>query len=715
MSIHNNLSPRALGHVWRPTRLATRLMVVIVATLMPALVAAFAWLSAHSYQGVQEVVRAELTVQTAITASNAAAALAFENATEAQNVLQSLQLSPHVMSATLFSNNGNALASFDKRTRVPTAGKAQAPAERLFHIEVPVAAGADVMGRMEVRGHFDTLRAGFMADLGNFVAALLLVMVASGALAWVLLVRVTQPVQALASLMDRIAAKRDYSLRAPVRGRDEIARLSQHFNTMLQRVEQHDAHLSAELLQRQTAEREYAELAYCDTVTGLPNRRFFTEELERHVQQAARGGPSFALLFIDLDNFKGVNDTLGHAAGDQLLRELASSLRGAVRAEDKVCRLGGDEFAMLLSGAGDGRPIARLVDQVSIAARHGVALQGAEVTVSASIGVAIYPHAGTDAGTLLRNADTAMYHAKLNGKNRSVVFSPELLHVVTRDFFIRSALPYAIAKREFQLHYQPIVDLQTGQVVKFEALLRWRSASSPGGEVGNIPPNDFIPIAEETGAIVAIGDWVVEEACSQLAQWKAQGIAVTVAVNVSARQLREPAFPQRVAAALMRHGVMAHELELELTESQLLGFDDVTTRALAELEGLDLRLIIDDFGAGFSSLAYLSRLSIDGIKIDRVLTDDLGRSQGRAVAAAILAMSRSLGLGVVAEGVETPEQANILRELGVQHAQGWLFGRPQPAPQAALMLLAPSPAGAAAAAARRPPNTPGVATLAVRT
>jgi diguanylate cyclase len=693
MSIHNNLSPRALGRVWRPTRLATRLMVVIVATIMPAWVMAFGWLSAHSYHGVQEVVRAELAVQTAITASNAAAALVFENASEAQNVLQSLRLSPHVVSATLFANAGHAVASFDKRSAEPPQARLSKLPEQLFRIELPVAAGGDVIGRIEVRGHFDTLRAGFLANLGSLVAALLLVVVVTSTVAWVLLVRVTQPVQALASLMDRIATQRDYSLRAPVRGQDEIARLSLHFNTMVQRVEQHEAHLSAELVQRQTAEREYAELAYCDTVTGLPNRRFFTEELERHVQQAAQGGPGFALLFIDLDNFKGVNDTLGHAAGDQLLRELATSLRAAVRAEDKVCRLGGDEFAMLLTGASDGRPsaIARIVDQVAIAARHGVALQGAEVAVSASIGVAIYPHAGTDAGTLLRNADTAMYHAKLNGKNRSVVFSPELLQVVTRDFFIRSALPHAIAKREFELHYQPIVDLQTTHIVKFEALLRWRSASSPGGEVGNIPPNDFIPIAEETGAIVAIGDWVVEEACRQLALWKAQGRAVTVAVNVSGRQLREVAFPQRVAAALQRHGVLPHELELELTESQLLGFDDVTTKALAELEALDLRLIIDDFGAGFSSLAYLSRLSIDGIKIDRVLTDDLGRSQGRAVAAAILAMSRSLGLGVVAEGVETPEQASILRGLGVQHAQGWLFGRPQPAAQAELLLRASQP------------------------
>jgi diguanylate cyclase (GGDEF)-like protein len=662
--------------------------------LTPALVMAFAWLSSHTYRGVQDVVRAELAVQSAITASNAAAALAFENASEAQTVLQSLRLSPHVVSATLYANSGRAVAAFDKHAGQPHLARPTALAsglgsrEQLFRIESPVAAGGDLIGRIEVHGQFDTLRAGFMADLGNLIAALLVVVVVTGSVAWVLLVRLTQPVQALASLMDRIAAQRDYSLRAPVHGRDEIARLSQHFNTMVQQVEQHEAHLSAELVQRQAAEREYADLAYRDTVTGLPNRRFFSEELERHVQHAAQGGPNFALLFIDLDNFKGVNDTLGHAAGDQLLRELASSLRAAVRTEDIVCRLGGDEFAMLLSGADDGRPIARLVNQVAIAARHGVALQGAEVTVSASIGVAIYPQAGIDAGTLLRNADTAMYHAKLSGKNRSVVFSPELLQVVTRDFFIRSALPHAIAKREFQLHYQPIVDLHTGEVVKFEALLRWRSATSLGGEVGNVPPNDFIPIAEETGAIVAIGDWVVDEACRQLAQWKAQGTAVTVAVNVSGRQLREPAFPQRVAAALQRHGVLAHELELELTESQLLGFDDVTTRALAELEALDLRLIIDDFGAGFSSLAYLSRLSIDGIKIDRVLTDDLGRSQGRAVAAAILAMSRSLGLGVVAEGVETPEQASVLRQLGVQHAQGWLFGRPQPAAQAALRLRA---------------------------
>jgi diguanylate cyclase len=678
---------------WRraPQRLATRLLLTIACITLPVLAAAFAWLSSRSYAELQDTVRAELTVQAAITAANAAAALAFDNAREAQAVLQSLQLSPHVVSAALYSISSRAVAAFDKRApgAMDAGGQTGGAGQRLFRIESPVRVDGEAIGRIVVVGHFDALWRQFLAKLGGLVGVLALVMVAITVLAWWVAARVTRPIGELAGLMDRIAKERDYSLRATGEGSDEIGRLARHFNTMVGRVEQHEAALSSELQQRQRAERQYAELAYRDSVTGLPNRRFFTEELERRLAAAHGGGEAFALLFVDLDNFKGVNDTLGHDAGDQLLRELAQGLRDTVRDADFVCRLGGDEFAIVLTGIDADVPLERILDKVGAAARRAVTLGSAEVSVSASIGVALYPQAGTDAGTLLRNADTAMYHAKASGKDRSVIFAPELLQSATREFLIRSALPRAIERHELALHYQPIVDLERREVIKLEALLRWHGAT------GRFSPAEFIPIAEETGAIVAIGDWVIDQACAQLALWRSRGLpaagrALTMSVNVSARQLRDRDFPARVAAALERHRVRPQHLEIELTESQLLDFDATTTRVLAALEGLGLKLVIDDFGAGFSSLAYLSRLSIDGIKVDRALIEDLGRSEGRSVAAAILAMARSLAIDVVAEGVETEEQAGTLASLGYPKAQGWLFGKPMAAEQVVALLSAGS-------------------------
>jgi diguanylate cyclase len=654
------------GLRWRPRRLATRLVLVLAASGVPALVAAFGWLSWRSYSGLQEAVRAEIAVQAAITANNTAASLAFGNPGEAQAVLQSIGLSPHIISATLFDKGGKAFAAYDKGG----SRSAALAADGLFRVEAPVLVGGENIGRITVVGHFGAIWADFKRDLGKMTGVLLAVMAAAMLIGWQLAMRVTRPIGLLAALMDRITQERNYALRAEVHGNDEIARLARHFNAMLSRVEHHDASLSAELVQRERAEREYAELAYRDPVTGLPNRRYFTEELERQLVMARASSSALALLFVDLDNFKGVNDTLGHDAGDQLLREIALGLKDALRDEDIVCRLGGDEFAVMITEVQEHTPMERILDKLGAAARRGVSLQGSEVSVSASIGVAIYPHAGLDSSNLLRNADTAMYHAKASGKDRSVVFSPELLQSATREFLIRTTLPRAIERGELLLHYQPIVNLADARAVKVEALLRWHSAS------GRYSPAEFIPIAEESGAIVAIGDWVVEESCRQLAQWKTQGLRLTMSVNVSARQLRDLDFSRRVQASLQRHGILASELEIELTESQMLGFDSATTAALAALEALGLRLVIDDFGAGFSSLAYLSRLAIDGIKVDRALIEDLGRSEGRAVASAILAMARSLGLETVAEGVETEEQAQALRSLGFQQAQGYLFSKP---------------------------------------
>lgn len=662
-----------MRRVFRPRSLAGRLVLMLAATALPALLVAFVWFSAKSYTSLQDAVQRELTTQAQIVATNSSAAMVFDIAPEGQSILDTLKVSPHVVSASLLRENGSVFAAFDKRVAESASDAARAPAVvdlSLFRLQAPVAFRDQTIGSIVVFGSFDQMRAQYLADLRNTAAALLLVMVATLVVGRAMAARITAPIGKLSSAMDGIAGDRDYRRRVQAVGTDEVARLARNFNDMVERIQGHEAALKSELMQRERAEREYAELAYRDAVTGLPNRRFFTERLQHLIDAAPASNKRFALLFVDLDNFKGVNDTLGHDAGDQLLRGLAIRLIDALRPTDIVCRLGGDEFALILTDLSPDTPIDRVADKVIDAARSPVSVQGSEVTVSASVGIAVYPQAGEDSATLLRNADAAMYQAKANGKDRAVVFTPDLLQQATRQFLMRSQLPRAVERQEFKLVYQPIVLLAAGVATKVEALLRWSPVSGP------YSPADFIPVAEESGLIVPIGDWVVDEACRQLADWRSTGLALSVAVNVSARQLRSAGFAARVGAALERHGVPPSALEVELTESQLLGFNDASTDELAALERLGVRLVIDDFGAGFSSLAYLARLSIDGIKIDRALTNDLGLVEGRAVASAILAMARSLKVDVVAEGVETEAQAAVLRTLGCPHVQGWLYSHP---------------------------------------
>jgi diguanylate cyclase len=691
-----SLNPlRLLRSLFRPNSLAGRLVLMLAATALPALFVAFAWQSARGYAGLQEAVQREMATQAGIVAANASAAMAFGNVQEARAILETLGVSPHVVSAALMQPQGDVFVAFDKRSAAKKgpqrAGGTTDVESALFRLQAPVAWRDQAIGTIVVVGSFEQLHDRAMADLLNTGAVLLAVMIATLVAGRLLAARIIAPIGKLSQAMEALAADRSGRRRVYVEGHDEIARLARHFNAMAGRIEGNEAALKLELAQRERAEGQYAELAYRDAVTGLPNRRCFTERLQELIEGCAAAGAGtsleagandagFALLFVDLDNFKGVNDTLGHDAGDQLLRSIAVRLGEVVRPTDIVCRLGGDEFAVILTELGGDAPIERLTDKLIQAARTAVTLQGCDVSVSASVGIALYPQAGVDAATLLRNADAAMYQAKASGKDRAVMFTPELLQRATRQFLIRSQLPRAIERNELSLVYQPIVSVSSGRMVKAEALLRWTAAS------GSFSPVEFIPVAEDSGLIVPIGDWVVNEACRQLAQWRLQGLHTSVAVNVSARQLRASGFAQRVDDALRRHGVSAQALEVELTESQLLGFDDASTSELAALERLGVKLVIDDFGAGFSSLAYLARLSIDGIKIDRALTHDLNLAEGRAVASAILAMAKSLRVEVVAEGVETPEQARILAELGCPLAQGWLYAKPMPV--AALAALA---------------------------
>ena len=424
--------------------------------------------------------------------------------------------------------------------------------------------------------------------------------------------------------------------------------------------------------------------ALIDPLTALANRTLLTQRLQRALRQRHDRYP-VAVLFIDLDDFKHVNDSLGHAAGDELLAAVAERFVNCVRPEDTVSRLGGDEFAILLPSTD--QEGALTVARRLLSALDAPFLVGErEVYQHATIGIALGGEGAEHADGVLRDADTAMYDAKAEGKGRATVFRPELHAENVRRLEFEGQLRRAIESDHLRLEYQPILDLSTGAIASYEALVRWTHPTR-----GNLPPADFIPLAEETGLIMPLGRWVLREACTQFRRWQqlpGWPERVGITVNVSAHELRNSAFPREVAGILEETGLRGDLLTLELTESVLVIDADVVTDRMMELKALGVRIAIDDFGSGYSSLSYLQRLPVDMLKIDRTFIETINRgAAGSAVMQAALAIGRTLEIPTVAEGVELPEQLIRLKLMGCRLAQGFHFSRPLPADAAADFLL----------------------------
>jgi diguanylate cyclase (GGDEF)-like protein/PAS domain S-box-containing protein len=442
------------------------------------------------------------------------------------------------------------------------------------------------------------------------------------------------------------------------------------------------------------AEQRVHELARYDSLTGLPNRNMFLDELERAIARAQRQGGEFAVCFIDLDRFKTINDTVGHAAGDQLLQAMAQRLQATLRKSDLVARLGGDEFVVMLEGGAEGGDLAVVAQKLLDAVGSPVELQGCSFLVTASIGIGRYPADGTDAATLLQHADAAMYLAKDCGKNNIQFYTAELADLAASQFELESALRLALARDELVLHFQPKVSVSSGRILGLEALVRWHHPTR-----GLVPPGEFIPLAEERGLIVPLGRWVMQQACRQIRDWRAAGLQVPpVAVNLSARQFADDNLVDHLVSSMSACGVMATDIEVELTESVLMSDPERANEVLRRLHRMGVRIAIDDFGTGYSSLSYLKRFPADTVKIDRAFISGLpGDSDDAAITQAVIAMAHSLGLQVVAEGVETDEQLAALQRLGCDEAQGFLLGRPVDAARTAVLLARAFPEASRAA------------------
>ena len=441
-------------------------------------------------------------------------------------------------------------------------------------------------------------------------------------------------------------------------------------------------------LQRIESEMRVSFLAQFDPLTGLPNRALLADRFSQMILQAGRRGCMLGVLFVDLDDFKLVNDTLGHGGGDALLKEAARRLQSAVRPGDTLARISGDEFAIVLADLARAEDAALVAQKLLERIAEPFTLAGRETFITASVGIAAYPGDGADADTLLGAADAAMYRAKQSGRNAYHFFTSEITQRTRARAQVALELRRALERGEFELVYQPKVDLVSGRPCGAEALLRWQHP-----ERGVVLPTDFVPVLEETGLIVPVGEWVIRRACEDLRAWQASGLKVLpVAVNLSARQFREQHLDARIRGLVRGAGVDPALLELEITESQLMQDPDHAIRVMNALRDGGIRMAIDDFGTGYSSLAYLTRFPVAALKIDRsFVADALSDAADAAIVRAIIDMAHTLSFTVVAEGVETDGQAAFLRQFGCEQGQGYLFAPPMPAGEYAAFIRQPLP------------------------
>jgi len=424
---------------------------------------------------------------------------------------------------------------------------------------------------------------------------------------------------------------------------------------------------------RKRAEEQIEFHAYHDVLTNLPNRKLFTDRLTQSISRARRSGKSLAVMFVDLDHFKSINDTLGHEMGDELLLEMAKRLSANVREYDTVARLGGDEFTIILSELRQPEDAVNVAEKVRSAVEQPLSIAGTSIEVSASIGIALYPDDGTDAESLLRNADSAMYRAKEAGRNTYQLCTDDMKRRAVERLSLETRLRRAITEGQLVLHYQPQISLTNGSVVGVEALVRWNDP-----ERGLVHPSAFIPLAEESRLILPLGEWVLRSACTQMRAWQDAGLEVPMmSVNLSLRQFQQYDIVQAVRHVLNETGLDASALELEITETAAMQNAESTVEVLQALRELGVSIAIDDFGTGYSSLNYLKRFPITAVKIDRAFVRDLATSEGdAAIVSAVVGIARALKLRVIAEGVETQEQLSFLRRRNCDAAQGYLFSRP---------------------------------------
>jgi len=666
----------------------------------------------------QQTVTNNLKTMAEIIAANSSAALLFGDPVAAQETLGFLKSQKHIQAAAIYEMNNSVFASYRKsgiNAEFPDSGIQVENTlfwgdyvELFIHINYEGEQTGVVYLRSNMKAVHERLVWFLGIVAGVLVASLLITVILSTRLQHI----ITDPLLRLSAIARQIRNEKNYSLRVIGEGKDELGSLITDFNAMLDEIQSRDDELSEnrsqleERVTRRTRELEVAnselatakEQAECvakrmeyhahhDALTGLPNRILLNDRITTELAHARRKQGMVAVLFLDLDRFKIINDSLGHAVGDQLLRVIARRLSNCVREEDTVARLGGDEFMVLLpniNGSSDAGRIARKVIDCLV---DPISCNSHELHITTSVGISIYPYDGADSETLIKHADISMYRAKELGRNKAVYFTAEMNAGSRKQLALETNLRQAISKNQLKLFYQPKIDITTNTIVGVEALLRWEHPT-----MGMVGPLEFIPVAEDSGLIVPIGEWVLNTAFTQLKQWHQAGhTSLTVAVNLSSSQLARPGFEEVVEKALSAADLDASMTELEITENVAMENLESAIAILEKLKNIGITIAMDDFGTGYSSLSYLRQLPIDVVKIDQSFVREIPDSQEDVlIAQAIIAMAQSLNLSLIVEGVENVRQLNFFKQQGCKIVQGFLFSKPVEADEISRMMTAQS-------------------------
>jgi len=636
----------------------------------------------------EQVARAETLAH--LLVQNLQPALVFQDDTLIQEGLAVLAKQPEILNAQLYDAHGALLTAYrHSDSHLSVAPKFAASDyrndwlklwSRLYTV-VPLrnlAANGELLGQLVLTSDMKEPRTEILFEVGSifFIGLCSFLIMAYR------LQKLAEPMEAMLTSMRRVMPAHEETIGSPVRSRKDIGDITDVFNAMVVEIEQRDTALSLELAQRKAAEAKLEVTAKIDPVTKLPNRFAFNTEIEHAYQRFSAAQNNFALMFIDLDNFKYVNDNFGHAAGDLLLLSVGERLRQLMRGEDFVARIGGDEFVVILNRFREIEQVSRVAEKIIEELQKPFQLESNEAFIGASIGITTCPKHCVVFSELVRQADSAMYLAKKMGKNNFQYFHDGLAADVEARVKMESDLRHALARHEITACYQPIVTLHNQQIQGFEALLRWTLAD---GTV--IDPEQFVPLAEEIGLIAEIGSFILNQAIAQTKIWQAQHPDIYTAVNFSPRQFRDRKLAGKLLETLSQAGLAASHIEMEITESVLMKNTADSIALLKELHSAGMRIAIDDFGTGYSSLSYLTQFPAHKLKIDKSFVAKLPHdTQALAIVAAIVGLAHALNLTVVAEGIETQAQLQCLQGLGCQLGQGFLFSKGMSADLASEML-----------------------------